>query len=418
MAAAGGYGTSLSDIAAILKEFYLPPVTEQLNNEVLLISRLESRDEELFGNQAVVPLHTGRSDGVGARGEGVLLPTADKQRFAKALYDLKYLYGRVRVTGPSMAKTASDRGSFLEILRAELDGIRNDLTKDLARQTYSAGTSQIVQCGTTTASTTVVLATTGDFEGAEAIEKGWVYPGMRIDIGTAADGDAIASNRTVVSVDATGPSLVISGAAVTTSSTHFISRTGSYVTGLSVGDSYEISGLKQVVSKTANTFGGIDSSAAGNEYWQNLEFGNGGTPRTISQDLLMQTWNSVRRAGGETSVIITTLGIQREYFKLLQSQVQFVEPMKLEGGWSSLNFMNKPLVADIDAPYGALYFLDEKYLKVFSNMDWHFLEEDGDVLKWVVDYDAWEAVLARYLNVGATRRNTQAVLYDITDAGV
>src|SRR5687767_14574321 len=129
MALPNNVGTALSEVSAILKDMYLPPVIEQLNNEVLLLSRLESRDQELFGNQAVVPLHTGRSGGIGARGEGIALPDADKQRYAKAVYDIKFLYGRVQVTGPSMAKTASERGAFLRILQGELDGIRADLKK-------------------------------------------------------------------------------------------------------------------------------------------------------------------------------------------------------------------------------------------------------------------------------------------------
>jgi len=421
MPAAGGVGTSLSDISAILKEFYLPPVTEQLNNEVLLISRLEQRDQELFGNQAVVPLHSGRSAGVGARGEGVILPAADKQRFAKAVYDLKYLYGRVRVTGPSMAKTANERGSFLEILRAELDGIRNDLKRDLARQIYGFGTSAIVKCGVTTASATVVLASAADEtspSGSEAITKGWVYVGMIVDIGTAADADVIAADRTITAVTPATPSITISGATVTTSASHFVSRANASAAALSAADSYEISGLREVVSGAASAFGGIDASTAGNEYWDNMRSLNGGTPRALSLDLMLEAWNNVKFKGGQVSAIITSMGLLRKYFGLLQAQVRYNDPMKFDSGWQTLDFMGKPLIGDIDAPFGRMYFLDESFLKIYANKDWHFLDEDGDMLKWVVDYDAWEAVLAKYFNLGATRRNVQYLLSDLTDTGI
>src|SRR5690242_20102006 len=142
-------GATLTTLSNILKDFYLPPVVEQLNNEVLMLQRLEARDQELFGNRAYMPLHKTRSGGIGAAPENGALPAAGNQGFDKAVYDLKYLYGRIRVTGPAMAKTASEAGAFLKALQSELDGIRNDLKKDLARQVYADGTGEIAQCGTT-----------------------------------------------------------------------------------------------------------------------------------------------------------------------------------------------------------------------------------------------------------------------------
>lgn len=109
---------TIANLSNILKEYYLGPVVEQLNNEVLLLSRLESRSEDLVGKRAYVPLHTGRTSGIGARGELQTLPTAGKQGYDKAVYDLKYLYGRVQVSGPSMAKTKNEAGAFLQLLRA------------------------------------------------------------------------------------------------------------------------------------------------------------------------------------------------------------------------------------------------------------------------------------------------------------
>ena len=155
-------GATLTTLSNILKDFYLPPVVEQLNNEVLLLQRLESQSEDLFGNRAVVPIHTARSGGIGPALEGAALPAAGNQQYNKATYDLKYLYGRIGVTGPSIAKTASEAGSFLRALKAEMDGIRADLRRDVARQVYGSGFGNglIAKCGTTTAANVVVLAST------------------------------------------------------------------------------------------------------------------------------------------------------------------------------------------------------------------------------------------------------------------
>jgi hypothetical protein len=60
---------------------------------------------------------------------------------------------------------------------------------------------------------------------------------------------------------------------------------------------------------------------------------------------------------------------------------------------------------------------------VFSDQDWHFLDADGQTLRQVAGYDAFEAVMTRYMNLGVTKRNNHCVLSGITvdgspDAGV
>ena len=391
-------GASLTTLNSILKEFYLPPVVEQLNNEVLLLSRLDSSDQEIVGTKAFIPVHTGRSGGIGARGEYVALPNPGNQAFARASYDLTYQYGIVRVSGPSQAKTASEAGAFLQSLRAELDGIRNDLKKDLARQLYGNGDGILAVTGTTTASTTVVL----NASAAEAINKGQLYPGQYVDIGTPAAPTNVVSGDTIQSVNAATPSITIL-TSVTTNGTQNVYRAGSNAANVT----YEMNGIKNLVPTAANTFGGIDATQAANAYWDNIRDAAG---TAISQDRLMQAFNKVRIAGGEVSAIYTSYGVQRAFFNTFTAAINYIEPLKLEGGFQTLNFMGKPIIADIDAPQANVYLLDERFVKFFSNQDWHFLDEDNQPLKWDVNFDAWKSVLARYLNLGASRRNVHAVL--------
>jgi len=393
-------GATLATLSAILKDYYLPPVVEQLNNEVLLLQRLEKRDQELFGNQAIVPIHTGRSGAIGARGEGGALPAPGNQVYAKAVYDLKYLYGRVRVSGPSMAKTSSEAGAFLQSLKSELDGIRNDLRKDVSRQVYGDGTGVIAAFTASGASVTQTI--TSD----EPLRHGWIYPGMVVDIGTSAN-PVLVGTRTVVSVNLATPSVTFD-TTCTPAATDRIFRQGSAAASSVV---YEIdAGLQKLVSTAANTVGGIN--AATSSIWDNGRDTAGGA---LALDTLMKAYNLQRIAGGNLTAIVTSFGLQRAYFNLLQSKVQYVTPTKLAGGFQSLEFMGMPLIADIDAPFGKVYFLDESTIKVFTNRDWHFLDEDGNVLKWNNGFDEWEAVLARYMNLGITRRNNQFVISGLTD---
>ena len=396
-------GATLSTLSALLKEFYLPPVVEQLNNEVLIVQRLEARDQEIFGKEAYVPLHVQRSGGIGARAELGALPTASNQGYNKAVYDLTWQYGIVQVSGPSMAKTASEAGSFLQALKSELDGIRNDLQIDIARQLYGNGDAIIATCGSSGPSTTVTLAN------AEALRKGFLYIGQIVDIGTVANPTSITSAATITGVNLATPSITIS-ASVTVTGANFVFRSGS----AGAGSNFEMNGLQNLVtSGSANVVGGIDSSQAANQFWQNLQDTSGGA---LTLDKMMQNYNQVKIAGGNLSVILSSYGLQRAYFNLLQSQVRYTEPTTIRGGFQVLDFQGLPFIADRLHPFGRIDWLDESYLKVYSNRDWHFLDEDGHILKWVVGFDAWQAVLARYMQLGVVRRDVQLVQSGLTDA--
>lgn len=392
-------GAAIATLGAILKDLYLPPVVEQLNNEVLLLQRLEPRSQEIYGNQAIVPLHKNRSGGIGSRGETDALPAAGSQGYARATFDLKQHYGRVRVTGLSLAKTANEAGAFLQVLKGELDGIRNDLKKDISRQTYSDGTARLATTGTTTTSNAIVLLSD------EALRKGQIYIGMVVDVGTLAAPTTIATGRNVTDINIAAKTVTVDGATLSTvSGTHFLFRSGNAAAS---SVSNEMIGLQGLVSDAGTgVVGGIDSSAAGNTYWQNQIDTTGGA---LAKDGMTKAFNNVNIQGGTVSLMVGSFGMQRALFNLLQAQVQYIEPLNLKGGFKALEYMGQPFVADLECPFGHIYFLDERFLKVFATSDWHFLDEDGHTLKWVSGFDAWEAVLARYMNLGISRRNVQLV---------
>lgn len=436
-------GGTLTTVDAILKDYYLGPVQEQLNNEVLLLSRLNASSEDLVGKAAYVPLHTGRSSGIGAVAESSALPAAGNQTYARAEYDLKYLYGRIQVTGPSMAKTKSDAGSFLQVLKGELDGVRADLQKDLARQVYGTGDG-VIGVGTSDASTaTSHTLTLSDWE---PLKKGQLYVGMKVNLFTASTGVAAGVTDfeiTAVSIVAAATStVVVSSSSVALLAVPFtITRNGVVTDGRNRfgknSRSSEIDGITRVV----NTFTSTGNSAAdgtlgttatssstgkidaySNTYWDNQRtFGaTPGTPEALSIMRVQKAMNLARLKGGMPSAIITSLGVQREFYRLLQANQQFVSPgtTGYVAGFSTLEYAGMPVIADVDAPFGKMFILDESTLKVFSDQDWHFLDGDGQTLRQVAGYDAYEAVMVRYMNMGAKNRNKNVVINDINVNGV
>ena len=375
-----------------------------------------------MGKRAYVPLHHGRSSGVGARAESAALPTAGNQDYDKAVYDLKYLYGRVEVTGPSMAKTKNEAGAFLQALKSELDGIRNDLTKDLARQIYGDGTAALGTVVTDASNSTTVAVV-----GSEPLRKGQIYPNMVVNVVDASSGiigGATPTQYTVSSVNVTDGEVTVSPAlAAAFAVGDYLIRDGVGITDVTtVGEvnrwSDEVDGIQRIIpSAGANQFGGINAATAANSWWDNqrIDLTVSSNPKLLALSDLQQALNLVRIAGGMPTAMITSLGVQRSVYELLDDQVQYINPESLSyaAGFKTLSYNGMPIIADIDAPYGTLYILDESTLKVFSDQDWHFLDADGMTLRQVTGYDKFEAIMARYMNLGATRRNNQCVITGI-----
>jgi len=401
-------GATLTTLSNILKELYLPPVVDQINNEILVLSRWDVNKKDLVGLQANVPLHTARSGGIGARPELGTLPVAFAQEFKKAVYDLKYLYGTIQVSGPSIQKTKNSSGAFLEAYKAELDGIKDDLMNDLARQFYGDGSAVLAVCGSSGPSTTVTLAS------AEPIRQGFLYVGQNVTVGTTADPDTLtvgsaATGTVITDINEATPSITI-GVSVTVTGSNRVFQYNS----TSLSDAtviYEIdNGLQKLVSTAANTVGGINASTF--KYWDNLRDTAGGA---LTEDNLLKNWNNVRIRGGKPSIVLSSFGLQRAYFNTLQSNRRYVEPTKLRGGFESLEFQGQAFVADRHAPYGKVFILDESKLMVFSPADFDFLARDGQAVKWVQNIDAFQSILFRYINIGTNRRNVQMVMSGLTD---
>ena len=409
-------GATLSTLSNIMKNFYLGPIQDQLNNEILVQQLLGWTSENLEGLKAVLPLHSARSGAVGSRGELETLPTAGSQGFAQATYDLAYHYGVVQVSGQAIAKTASQAGAFLQAMKVELDGIRDDLKMGFARQIYGTGDAVVSGLPVNTGVTTLTIPS------AEPILKGFLYVNQVIDIGDTANPISVAQARTITDVDPSVPSVTISGANVTTATTHKIFVSGNAGPSTTYANREMDAGLQKVLSTAANTVGGINGASAGSKFWQNIANTTGGT---ISLSTLMQVWNQAAAAGANNGsvVAITSPGLTRRLFETsdFKSLIQFINQTEFKGGFSEVSFSANgtpvKLYPDRHAPWGQVLGVDKRHIRLFSPADWDFLSRDGLTVRWVSGLDAYQAGLYRYANMGVDRRNTHFVVSGLTDTG-
>jgi hypothetical protein len=404
---------SLTTLSNIMKEFYVGPIQDQFNNEILITQLLPMDAENLEGLEAVIPLHTSRSGGIGARGENVQLPAASNQGYKQAKYDLKYHYAAVQVSGPAISKTKSDAGAFAQALKSELDRIKDDVMLDFARQLYGTGDGVIDSIPTAAAANA-----TQTLSSVEQIQKGLVYVGMVIDIGTVVNPTASATGKTITDVDFTAGTITLD-AAVTPTNGDKIFRTGNNT----ASATYEMdAGLQKLLPTAANTVGGLNAASAGNKIWDNLRDTAGGA---ISLDNLMIDYNKANQFGAKADELacLTTPGIVRRLFATsdFKANVRFVNSETLQGGFEAISFNagggNVRLYADRLHPWGKVHFVHKKHFRLFSPADWDFLSRDGLTVRWVTNFDAFQAILFRYANLGTDRRNTSLVMSGLTDTG-
>lgn len=394
-------GATLETVDAILKEIYGPRIVDQLQNETVAIKRIEKSSDNIVetvgGKYVNFPLKVGRNHGQGYRNENELLPAAKRQKYNEVVVKLKYGYGRVRLTGQVMTLAEKNYQSFASAMDREMEGIKDDLVKDTNRIAYGDGTGSLATIDDDTGA-----ATTQTVDDASLLEVG-----MQVDVLVKADGSTVTLDTEVEEVDLEANTVTFADSVTgTDDGTIGIYRQGSF--------EREPNGLGNIISD--GELHGLDSGDQ--PLWQAVIQDNGGTPRALSEGLMIETADKVRTNGGKTSVILGSLGTRRAYFNLLTQQRRYTDTKKFEGGFTGLAFnygTEIPMVEDPDAPKNIMQFLDESEMRVHHSKDWHWAEEDGNILKWVTGYDAWEAVMRKYWELGCQRRNAQAKIVDLIE---
>jgi hypothetical protein len=395
---------------SVLKEFYLPGIRSILNNQVFLLSQVESNSEDIEGRRAVLSIQTGRNQGVGARAEGAALPDAGHQAYNEERVPLKYNYGRIQLTGPVIRSMGSDRGSFTRAIQSETQGVTRDLRNDVNRQVYAGGTGAIATLTAAASSTTITVLAP-----ASATAMRQLSPGMQVDIGPVGSG----VNRTITAVNVAAGTFTVNTAIVVAGG-DVVTRTGSGGTGAA---QKEITGLAAQVNNSGALWN-IDPANVAS--WVSYVDANGGTNRPVTEAMFLKAAQEVNiNSGEEINLWVTTAGVTRSYGALLTSLKRFNDPLQLHGGYAGLDMSNinqgntgsnsVAMVFDKDCQSNTAWGLTTRRFQWYKMSDWEFMEEDGAVLSRVANTDAYEGTLFLYAELATDGRNAHAKVADLTE---
>lgn len=391
-------GTTLTTLDAILKNQYIGPIRENLNTATQLLSRISKNYDSVVGKNFTIPLHYGRNEGMGARADGGALPTAGNQAYKEAIVPMRYEYGRIQLTGPTMKAAASNEGAFIRAVESEMKGLKNDMASSLNRQAFGDGTGILATCASAS-STAITVNSTAKLR-----------VGMPIDILVTSSGATTAGvvGTTVASI--TSATVFVAGAAPATDS----SIDNTYSVYLAGSRNIEMMGLSGIVSATA-TLQGLDVSTY--PWWVAAVQGNSAVNRSISDSILQKALDTVEQlSNGKASALYTSYGVRRAYQAVLTATKQLVNTQKLSGGYDAITFNGLPIIADKDAPANKIFVVDEEQLSFYRLSDFDWMDADGAILSRVSGYDAYEAVLYIYQELGTGMRNAFVRVDDITEA--
>ncbi len=424
-------GMNLTNAANILKTLYLPPVRELLDNATVLLKYLEKEIQEVEGKNVTIPLHTSRNEaaGIGVSESGTL-PTAGAQGYAQAIVPTKYLYSRISVTGPSIAATKSNKGSFLRVLDSEMKGVTKDTLRSFNRQLHSDGRDAL-GFWVSGATTDLIFDDGLGNAGYDFIQTGVTkVDGIDSDNATVNYG---ANSTGATSVTATRAALAATGRHATLSSTaavnvavaagDFIVQQGTF--------GKQMTGIQAVISNADPVLlsGGLHGlTVAANPDWvaqwisadgATTEPTTAATRKDLTFPLMQQIFSGIATNSDfseqDIKLLLCSFQMRDTYVKLCQDERKFYNTMKLDGGFEGVSYNGKPLVPDVHCRHNRIYFITPDSMALFrlAEMDW--MDKDGHILYRIGDTDAYGATLYIYQELGCKVRNANGILVGVSE---
>jgi hypothetical protein len=424
---------------AILKEYYLTPIREQLNQRCVLMFAADDDDEhgtftssglegrgydmdwrgftresegvQFAGREWVLPVHMARNEGLAAIPEGGTLPTAGAQGWVDLKDRLHHNLGSIRLSRYAIKLSERQPGVFLRLLEAETKGMVLDLRKDVNRQGFGNQLGTLANITADGANTVTV----------DTVQ--FLRVGMTIDmVLNASPWTAVATARQITAINSATRVITYSGADITATASYMITRSTSVTN--------EINGLANIIANTAGPgpaagiLHGVDPSSPANVWWNSSVVDAGGNP--FSEDQGQQLVDRVGSTGqAEVELILTTRGIRRRYVNTLKSQKRFndSDSVTLRGGFKAILFNEMPMVFDDDCPKGLMYFLNaDAMMWVYLDAGedgkggWNWVDDDGAILARAVDRtDNFDAYLAADHDFATVGRNRLGKLINLQD---
>lgn len=368
-------GQTLAAADAILKDLYVGPIVEQLNQKTYLLDQIERDADHIdhTGRRAVVPVHKNRNRGRKSIADGGTLPTAGAQQWLDAIIPLRYHTYGIELSDQSIEATKSQEGAFIALLTAETKGVAQDMKKDINRQAFGLGNGVLFKA----------LKTSKEFElKAQSVFEvpSNIGVGDLVDVVVETTG---ATTNGVLSAEIVAKEITATEAKFTISKTLSAELAAeTYSVYISGNRNQEMDGLRNI-TQGKRILHSINSETAGNAFWEGQEEAVGtsvSATAVAGQSKFEQLADKVGAQGnGDIEVFLTTRGIRRRLADTYESQKRFNDSkaVDIHGGYSAIMVNEIPVVADDDCPKQYAFGFNKSALKWFEQTAPGWLEQQS-----------------------------------------
>jgi hypothetical protein len=370
---------TLASFDAALKELYVGPIVEQLNQKTYLLDQIERDADHIdhTGRRAVVPLHKNRNRGRKSIADGGTLPKAGAQQYLDAIVPIRFHTYAIELTDAVIEASKTNEGAFVSAIEAESKGVAVDMRKDMNRQAFGTGNGALASkvsssAGVNKTSKETKLKTLTELD-LQYIQVGDVIDVLKEATGEKGNG---VEGAEVVEKKLSSKEVILSKelAAELNAETYQV-----YVSG---NRNQEMDGLRNI-TENERTLHSVNSGTAGNAFWKGntIEVGTGiATPAVAGESKFEQLADNVGAQGnGDVEVFLTTRGIRRRLADSYQSQKRFndAKAVDVHGGYSAVMVNEIPVIADDDCPKGFAFGFNKSALKWFEQAKPGWLEPPG-----------------------------------------
>lgn len=420
---------SLTTLSAVMKQFYLGPLQDQLNNEIMAFDLFQKEKVDWVGREAIIPVRTARNTSP-AFSATATLPAASQQTYASLTVQAKYLYGRMEIQGPAIAQAKASVGAFINGLQVELDGAM-ETVKNSADQAMFTGGGAV---GFLNERAAKALNTDFEFTGnisfiPEGVGNAVACTVVRLDTYAAVarnvyrDAGDTQNVKFTAATDTTD--IDGSGTAAAAGTAHAVILDG--LTAESMGVYGNLSTPSHFGVNRTDAAGGVNVVLQGIIRAANLA--GTGTKVDLATGRMQALLDDIATESGSTPDCMIAHYVFRQQYV---GQLSFVSPAggsestsrtkSVDNGdagfdMGSLSFNGIPLKVSRHCGKGLLIFLHTKSWALVQIEDPNLADLDGNVLSRVTGSDSYEAYVRYYYNLVCKQPNRNAILVGLNFAG-
>jgi hypothetical protein len=415
---------TLAAFDAALKDLYVGPIVEQLNQKTYILDQIERDADHIdhTGRRAVVPLHKNRNRGRKSIADGGTLPTAGAQVYLDAIVPLRYHTYGIELTDQVIEASKTNEGAFISAIEVESKGVAIDMRKDINRQAFGIGTGALAAAPTATAGVNKASKET-KLEFFLPSDVQYILVGDVIDVIKEATGEL---GKGVEGAEVTARKVAATTEVTLSKSLKEELAAETYNVYISGNRNQEMDGMRNI-TENERTLHSVNSATAGNAFWKGNTVKAGESkpkPAVAGESLFEQLADNVGAQGnGDVEVFLTTRGIRRRLADSYQSQKRFndAKAVDVHGGYSAIMVNEIPVVADDDAPKTFAFGFNKSALKWFEQTKPGWLErENGGIFHLKTagtgTYAAiWQAWFRWYAALGCVAANRTGRIEFCTD---